>query len=454
MTRAIAAVMKGASAAALLMTTLALAARAQTPAAPSAPGAAPDSSLHRFLESLADSTDQYFGLAAEPADTTGLDSTLAVRLTQPPLMPRTGRSHWYRPDFAFNRVDGNRWGASAWFGSRRQRWRVSGDLGCAAGSNTWLGGAEAQIGMRRRDTFYRLRVGGGRRTAVMDRDLDEGALATARALMTGSDRQQYLRRDGFRIAASGNGPGWVAGIAYRDWLESPLAVTTRWNLARRALASPDNLQATPGRTRELALEAGLRWPGIPVRSQVVYQLSDRALGSDFDYRRTRVALGGELPLLGHVSLLPQLVYGRLSGNPIPQAGFYLGGWRALRSLPVGAAAGTGLALARLDLLAADDLLALARIPHPAPFPLQGALFVASGAVWGPDPFGGSGSARGGWPEQNAWRSEAGLSLLYRPGVPDEDAYLRVNLAWPVGPVREGSRWSISYSRALDLLWDF
>jgi len=381
---------------------LAVAAQAQTPAAES------DSSLHRFLESMSDSTDRYFGLVAAPLDTSGLDSSLAVQLSRPWLGARAGPRYSYRPDLAFNRVDGNRWGAVAALHGRRERWRLGGQLGYAAGSNRWLGGGEARFVLRRRETFWRLGLWGGRRTAVMDRDHDEGAFASGRALVSGSDRQNYLRRDGFRVAASGDGPGWRAGIAYRDWLETPLAVTTRWNLAHRPLAAPNNLPAAPGRARELGFDGALRWPGLPVRTQVSYAFSDGALGSDFDNRRTRVAMGGELAMRGHVSFLPQLVYGRLGGDLVPQAAFYLGGWQTLRSLPEGAVAGTGLALARLEVIGADDLLALVHVPHPPMIPIQGGLFVAAGAAWGPDPYGATGTRSGGWPERNAWRSEAGL----------------------------------------------
>ena len=106
------------------------------------------------------------------------------------------------------------------------------------------------------------------------------------------------------------------------------------------------------------------------------------------------------------------------------------------------------------MIGADDLLALARLPHPAMLPIQGGLFVATGAVWGADPYGGPGTPGADWPGRNAWFSEAGASLLYHPGVPDEDAYVRLNYAWPLGAGGREGRWSISYSRPLDLLNPF
>ena len=433
---------------------LALSASAVAPPTARAQEAPADSSLHQFLQGLSDSTDRYFGLIAAPLDTAGLDSAMAAGLEDPWRGPRTRTRFSYGPVYVFNRVDGTRWGGSAALSNRGARWRLGGDLGYAAGSDRWLGGGEVTTGIRRRDTFWRLRVRGGRRTAGMDREHEEMRLATLRALVSGSDRQHYLRRDGVGIAFTGDGAMWHAGVEYRDALESPLAVTTRWNLARHALDVPGNLAAAFGRTREVALEAGARWPGLPLWSQVTHQTSDRALGSDFDYRRTRVALAGELPLGGHLSFLPQLAYGRLGGDPVPQASFYLGGARTLRSLPGAALGGTGLVLARLDVIGADDLLALAHLPHPAMFPIQGGLFVATGAVWGADPYGGPGTPAAGWPEKTAWLSEAGASLLYRPGVPDDDGYFRLNYGHPLGSGEREARWSVSYSRALDLLRSF
>ena len=437
-------------ASALLPLAVAFAATLAALRAAGAEEATQDSSLHHFLGNLADSTDRYFGLIVAPLDTAGLDSALAAGLEHPGRGPRTRARVSRGPVYAFNRVDGTLWGASAALSHRGVRWRVGGDVGYAAGSDRWLGGGELTVGTRRRDTSWRLRLAAGRRTEGLDRDRDEMRLATVKALVSGSDRNNYLRRDGFSLGATGEGLGWHAGLEYRDRLETPLPVTTRWNLTRRTLDAPVNLAATPGRLRELAWVGSLRLPGLPFHARLAQLIADRSLGSDFDFRRTRLTLGGELPAFGRISFVPQLAYGRLGGDPLPQAAFYLGGSHTLRSLPDEGLGGTGLAVGRLDVIGADDLLALARIPHPAMFPLQGGLFVAAGAVWGNDPRGGPGTPDAEWPRRNAWLGEAGASLLYHPGVPDEDAYLRLNVAWPLGADRRQRRWSFSYSRALDL----
>ena len=437
------------------MPALVLAALAMLAGAARAADPAPaDTSLHRFLDSLADSTDRYFGLITGPVDTTGLDSTLAARLEKP-WQPRRRMGISLRPTYRFLRVDGSLWGGSASFTDRHEHLRLTGDLGYADRSHTWLGGGELSISRRVKDeTVWRLTVAGGRRAEPINRDWDEFETAALRALVSGNDNQSYLRRDGFMAGLLRVGGGWRAALKYRDWREAPLAVRTTWNMSHNALDNPGNLPATLGRVREIGIDGLTRIPGTQFHAQLGYRLADGAIGSDFDYRRTRVALAGDVAAGRHISLVPQFVYGRLTGHPVPQASLYLGGPGTLRSIPTESLGGTGLAVARLDVIGTDDVLALMHLPHPAMFPIQAGLFAAAGAAWGGDPFGGAGSPEGGWPDRGAWRSEAGAQFLYRPGIPDGDAYLRVNVAWPVGRVPHPARWTVTYSRALDLLKPF
>jgi hypothetical protein len=417
-------------------------------------GASPDTSLHRFLDTLADSTDAYFGLITSEVDTAGLDSALTASLEKPWKGPPGRVRYSILPRYAFNRVDGNVWGGRAGLSNRRGRWSVEGDLSYAAASDTWLGGGEFAYSIRRDETLWQLRVLGGRRTSTMDRNAGSQGLVSARALILGSDPQSYLRRDGFTVSMGVLGTPGRASLAYRNWRESPLAVRTLWNMSGNDPVYPDNVAAAPGRASELAFGGDAHLFSWPFQLQVGYAFSDGALGSDFDYRRARIALGGEIAVARRISFAPQFTYGRLSGDPVPQASFYLGGPNTLATLSDDLLGGTGLGLARLDVIGADDLLALAHIPHPAMLPIQGAVFASIGGVWGDDPYGGPSSPRDGWPDRNAWRSEAGVSLLYRPGIPDEDGYLRVNLAWPLGPRDAVPHWSMTYSRTLDWLRPF
>jgi hypothetical protein len=419
------------------------------------PATAADSTLDDFLGGLSDSTDRYFGLSAAPVDTAGNDSALVYALEH----PRADRASrllrlGVRPDFAFNRVDGPVWGGELHVGRPDGLGRIFGELGYAAGPNNWLGGGGYRRSARYGNANWSLELFGGRRTAVMDRDLTGRYLASMSALFTGRDYRRYYRRDGFQATLERETQTWRAGAGYRDMLESALQTTTTWNFARRDPVVIGNLPAAFGRARELELHAAWRLPRVPVTAEVAHQTSGKAIGSDFEYRRTRVSMSGNFGLGSIASLVPQVEYGRLTESPVPQEAFYLGGARTLRSLPGASRGGTGIALARLDVIGTTDVLAWAHVPHPAAFPIQAGLFAATGAVWGPDPYGGPAVRGHGWPRANSWLSEAGASLIYQPGLPDPASFVRLDFAQPLGPARERTRWTLSYTRALDLVRPF
>jgi len=141
----------------------------------------------------------------------------------------------------------------------------------------------------------------------------------------------------------------------------------------------------------------------------------------------------------------------LCGEPVPQAAFYLGGSRTLKSLQGGDRGGTGMALAKLELHELPDLLEVMHIPHPAMLPVQASLFVASGAVWGADPYGGPARPGVDWPNRQEFLHEAGVSIIYRPGIPDPSAFMQFGWAWQLGPGAAGPRFSISYTHGVDLV---
>jgi len=411
--------------------------------------APPDSALDRFLCGLSDSTDAYFGLSAGRADTAGFDSALVYGLAHPGAGERVSWRPSIGPDLGFNRVDGPRYGAVAAIGRASRRGRLEGRLGWASGPGDLLGGGTLLRSMARGGATWSLRLHAGRFTQSMNRDFGGLRLAMLDAFVTGKDYVHYLRRDGFEASLARETATWRAAAGFRDMLETPISTHATWNLSKAEPVLRDNLPAWRGRNLELTLEAAARWPFAPVWSEIQHASSSGAAGSDFEYRRIRAALAGDFAVGRWLAIVPQLSYGRLSGQAPPQAAFYLGGSHTLRSIPGGARGGTGMALARLDLIEVHDLLA--RLPHPAWLPLQAGAFAAAGAAWGADPYGGP--RRGGLslPDAEHWASEAGASLLWRPGLPDPAWFLRLSRAWPLGPGREGARFTLSYSRALDLV---
>ncbi len=430
-------------------------------AAPSrADEARADTTLDRFLGTFSDSTDAYFGPAAAPLDSAGLDSALTYGLENPRALARRGQFQFNRgPDLGFNRVDGPVWGARAAIGRPRMLGALGGRLRYAAGPNLWLGGAAYERVWRARRAFWRVNVLGGRSTDDMDRTRrDQGEssspLADLSALIGGQDPRRFLRRDGWEARLSRSATTWSIGASWRDMLESPRAVTAGWNLRHSALLVPDNLPAAFGRAHEATFDATLRTPGLPLFGEATYSVSRRAMGSDFEYRRTRFALAGNFGLGRIAALVPQVAYGRLVGEQVPQAAFYLGGARMLGRFDSGELGGSGLAIARIDLLGAQDVLALAHIPHPATFPLQLGVHAASGAVWGVDPYGGATRPGVDWPDRAEWRSETGASLIYQPGIPDPTSMLRLDVIWPVGAGSHETRIRVGYTRAMGLLRAF
>jgi hypothetical protein len=205
---------------------------------------------------------------------------------------------------------------------------------------------------------------------------------------------------------------------------------------------------------ELDYTVAARTPWLPFTAEAEYATSSRKIGSDFEYRRYRVGLGGDFALGRTFALVPQFAYGRLTGDALPQESFYLGGSRTLRSIEGDAIGGTGMTLARLDLLELPDVLALLHVPHPALLPLQVGAFVATGAVWGVDPYGGPTRRGIDLPEEEEFRHEAGVSLLYRPGLPDPTTYVQLGWAWPLGTHSGPPRFSLSYTRGVDLVKPF
>ncbi len=420
-------------------------ARAQAPAAP-------DTALGGFLHTLADSTDRFFGVSAEPADTAGLDSVLAE--SSPATRPELG----FAPSFDFNRVDGSTPGLTLSLSQRasepgRNGWgKLTGTIARAVGAHTTLGGARYENRLWVAKQPFDLSLWGGRATSTLNRDDQGRLLPMLRALCFGNDWTQYDRSDGFTAALAHEHRVWRASAGWRDLLQSPLQTTATWDLARRDLELISNLPAARGRNRELDFAAGLRWPRLPLRTDVSYQTSSRHLGSDFEYRRYRAAAGLDVSLARVASLVPQFAYGRLTGEAVPQALFYTGGDATMRTLRRDERGGTGFAAAKLDLISARDLLEVLHLPHSQAFPLQGALFAAASAVWGRDPYSGGVVPGVDWPDRQAWASEAGVSLLYAsPLFFGEGSFLRVSYAWPIGPDSRTSRWSVGISRALDLL---
>jgi len=437
----------------LLGATLAFGAALATRA--SAQTALPDSALMHFMGSYADSSDRYFGLSAAPADTAGLDSTLSYYLGNPEAITRMRRGpsrfSLPSPDYRFNRVDGNYWGARADLGNSRTWGRIEGGAGYAAGQKEWLGSAHL---IERRDTnagLWSLDGGWDKSTDRMDPNHRLLSIYWVRALLNGSDRLHYLRREGASVSLRHDTRRTTLIVGYRDQRERPLQVTALWNLFGSTPAVSDNLQARKGHVRAYSVAAGAGVGPWPIELWVENQTSARGMGSDFDYRRWLAAAGTIWPVVPWASLALQGNYGTLREDVVPQAAFMFGGSHSLRSIPGFSMSGTRTALARAEVIFAPDLLQVTHLPHPSFLNLEASVTGAVGSAWGIQPFTGANLGGDTWPERASWLSEAGAALLYRPGIPDPWGFIRLDWAWPVGNNHGPVRTTFSYVQTLHLL---
>ena len=417
--------------------------------------AAADSRLGRYLDNLADSTNTHFGELAAPIDTTGLDSARVFALDHPErwgYRKRHGLS--LHPVFEFNRVDGPVMGAGAALGKAHQWGKLGGDWAWAAGPNLALGHVSYLKTLRRDNERWDLSLWGGRGTPAMDREYERHDLRTFAAFISGRGREQFERQDGVVVRLSREGRAHRLSAAYRDELESPLVTTATWNLRKKRPEVIDNLAASFGRARELQYELLWRVPKSPVIAQLEHATSSHAINSDFEYRRTRAVLGADLAIGRVVALVPQVEYGALKGELIPQAAFTLGGPHTLRSIPYATVGGSRLALAKLDVIMVRDVFELLHLPGASPVPVQLAAFGAVGAAWGRDPY--TGVVRPGldWPNAADWHKEVGVAVMFQPGIPDPAMFVRLNWARAVGPSHAGDRFTISIGRGLDRLGKF
>jgi hypothetical protein len=415
--------------------------------APDTTAAPPDTvaALDRFLQGLSDSTDRRYGTVAAPIDKAGLDSSLAAALAG--LEPPRARGRLYRgygPWFSFDRAEGATWGASAYLGVRGYG-RLTGQLGYAAGPNEWRGGVDwsRNWGGAGTNPSWATRIAVGRFSESLDTDGRRSLLSTVRALGWGRDALDYYLRDGVRARIERESHALRVGVGFRNQLESPQVTTTTWNLAHDPLLRIENRPATLRRIRELEIESTWRVPRIPLWLEGEARISDAALGSNSDYQRIRLAAASDVAVTRWATLVGQATWGTVFGENLPQNATYLGGWRTLRSITRGEIAASGRVFGRLELIETPDLLAWVPGTTGALLNLQLAAVVAAGGAFGTEPFTGAAYAGHDWPALHDWKSEAGIGLLYRPGLPDPRMFYRVDFTHALGPGEPG--WSALFS---------
>lgn len=412
-----------------------------------AQGAPADTTLEGYVRSMADSTDAWFGLSAQPVDTTGLDSARVYYLAHPKARPGAGHRLSFSPAFAFNRVLGPAPGAGASYGAGALG-RFDASAQWAMGAHRWLGGGSWVRGWNDEATAtgWTVRARTGRWCDSMDRDFFQPGLSTLRAWLLGTDRSHYLRLDGAKLAVERTSPRFDVGVAARSMRETPMATEATWWLFGHGPQVVGNIAATPARVREASAWLALRPARTNAQLEARVWSAGRVLGGDAAYTRLRLAAGHTLGLGRHLALATEADYGRLRGAALPQDAFWLGG-PTHYTIGENSESGTGRAFARSELLLVDPLQRVLGLERTPMFPIQLGAFANTAARWGFDPVTGAPqlTARD-WPGAAAWRSEAGVSVMYRPGLPDPDTFVRFAIAWPLGPGSNATGISVTYTR--------
>ena len=422
--------------------------------------AEPRDSLEILLDGLRRQTDERFG-EATVLDTVGLDSLLERRLLEPATGPNT-RDRYLQPNLVmrYNRAEGpvlgmgfDRWsrrlgtisaGASYAFNSKL----VLHDVGWKR--IFWL---SSPYGFQdRRDvsrdwnqpgvSLFGIRVRYARETALFAPEHSQKALSTLNAFFLGTDRQSYFERRGVDASLRLRLAPWDFAAGFRTARERPYERNATFSVFGSDDESPGVTLADAGDFHSLRGRAA--W--LPASQRYAAALEGQGLGNDG--WRLRGVLGGNAALGRSVKAYAQIEGGAADPASPRQRKFELGGPRAVASLPFGTGGTDHLLLGKLELIHSESLLELLHLPRPDFFDLQLGAFLHYGVAWD-DPAGRE--VVFSKPPSNAWKGTAGLSLAYRPGLPDPRTFWRFQFGWPVGPEAGDFRITLAIGREFDLV---
>lgn len=418
-------------------------------------GAAPaasDTSLHRYISGLADSSHAWFGSDTLDFDTTGVDSLGRLYTAHPELAPRPLRNYDPR----------------ASEGENAPVVRLSALERPFAGARLQLNGIERGPGALSLEGGYAVGIKESRFAGGLTRAYSNDVLALSAHL---SAYRSTLHFDAFQVEPDPDfeGPrlvlrslglqdrreGWRARALVRTRL---LAVQGVWRDEQAhdlkypsgfkdylLSGTPASRRASPGTLRSLTASVGLGRQAVDgvLRAEIEHA----GFGGRFEYNRIRVGAGrifrvGESALLG----IQAEWSGADSGAPA-QEQFYAGGAHSLSGWAFGSLQARQLYLGRATLLLGPDVLASLHIPHPALLPLSFATFVDVGAAPDLEPANGLSPKA---PAGGDWRTSVGLGLWYSPGLVDPSSFIKLTAAQPIGPRSDHRlKWSLAWSRVLD-----
>jgi len=426
------------------------------PAFAQAPAPVPSDSLDSFLKGLADSTDASYGTQSVTFDTTGLDTLSLNALTRPPALPRRSSGTAFYPMLGFHRAEGWIVGAGARLGSRTAGW-----LEPSATYSFSNEEARYSIGWRRtllyrgpslrRTLVERGRIVPGRTRLDLELRYARESLpfapehATPRignpdAFLTGNTSSSLYERRGFEAALTLWKHDFRLEAGVRDAKEDRMPLVNDFALFTRSENIPANVQADTDEYTEPFGSIG--W----VRTDLEAGALAEFRGGGDERWRARGVLAKALRFGAPLKAYAQVEYGAAAADAPLQRKFWIGGPRAVPTLVMDSGGTDHMLLGKLEFIEAHDVLKATGLPHPDWLVLQPLFGVRGAAAWD----------RGentlfATPPSEAWAGSAYAGLAYRLGIPEPDVFLRMFVAFPIGPNSGQTTFRVMLRAPFDLL---
>ena len=379
-----------------------------------------------FLERLQREDDAWFDdeeLTVDPAYRDSLIARLRAEGVDALLDESGRRERRFRmesgPDFGlltYNRVEGLVGGGYAEvqpFGRRGPALR---------GTVGWAFGSEA---LRHRSTL-RVPLGVDGLTARAeygDRVVPFGAnrptFNAMRALVSGADEQDYLRRRGGAAGIDFRHGGFAVSAGYEAARESSVPTTVEFALAGDL--PPANPAIDSGIDRAAVLSLGYEgatWS--PWRAALAHRIAGGALSGDFTYTRTDLGVGVRR-FVGRFEIRTQATGVHTTGSAPVQRAADVGGIDGVRGYPRRSHVGRSSVSFRTEIAIGHDLMARSGLPLLRHTGLQFVPFADAARVFEGD--------------SDTWIHSAGLGVQRYLGGFGRGANLRLDVAVPIGPRR-------------------
>jgi hypothetical protein len=169
-------------------------------------------------------------------------------------------------------------------------------------------------------------------------------------------------------------------------------------------------------------------------------------GGGDDLWRARGVLAKALRLGAPLKAYAQVEYGAAAAAAPIQRKFWIGGPRAVPTLVMDSGGTDHMLLGKLEFIEAHDVLKATGLPHPDWLVLQPLFGVRGAAAWDRGE-----NALFATPPSEAWAGSAYGGLAFRLGIPEPDVFLRMFVAFPIGPNAGQTTFRVMLRAPFDLL---